>query len=651
MADFRAIGGVSTTLQTLLRDRLELPGGLPSPTITIGPPPFALHSNAPQAENPRLNIYLYRVTENGYLQNQEIPGRGTRGAFGRPPLSLNLHYLITAYGNRALPQDATAFDDSDAQVLLGNAMRVLHDFPVVTAALATVRPPSGTQILHDSLRDEFDRLKTTLEPMTLEDLTKVWTALSLRMRLGAAYVVNVIQIESRRSPTFPRPVGQPVSSLVPPLPNDAPTPGPMVYVFPIQAPAIADVRVRRAGGSADLTPAYARIGDTLILRGSSLAGPVTSVAFGDVEVPADFAFGDRVEARIPDTTLLGVGPIPAELQLQPGTRTVKVVLRDPNVPQSAFRSNEAPFMLVPLVNPALLVYVSGPPRTLIIGGTRLIGPTPGGETVIGRAVIPRTSYIGASTPTQITVPIPDTLPTRDVRLMLGGALPDPIPLGTGPLQLDITIGGTTHGVVANLPTQITRASVANILESLIYDAAPADPRFTGARVDLWHNQLLIVPGGLGDAINIVSPGGSTFANSLGLTVAQPVGAASALISGVLPSPVPVAAQNARVQMRVGAQPPIMVPIPPAVSLAGLADGLQTAINTIGAVPEYIAARIAISGSQLLVIPGAAGLVRFDAAPGDDSSVTELQLRARFAVRVRVNGAESIDADALLELPQ
>jgi Pvc16 N-terminal domain len=651
MADFRAIGGVSATLQTLLRDRLEVPGGLPVPTITIGPPPFALHSNASVAETPRLNLYLYRVTENGYLQNQEISGRGTRGAFGRPPLSLNLHYLITAYGNRALPQDPTAFDDSDAQILLGNAMRVLHDFPMVSAGLTTVRRPSGIQVLHDSLRDEFDRLKTTIEPMTLEDLTKVWTALSLRMRLGAAYVVNVVQIESRRSPTFPRPVGQPISTTVPPLPSDAPSPGPMVYVFPIQAPAIADVRVRRAGGGEELMPAYARIGDTLVLRGSSLAGPITTVAFGDVEVPASFALGDRVEAVIPDATVPGSGSIPPELQLQPGTRAAKVVVRDPNVPQSSFRSNEAPFMLVPLVNPALLVYAAGPPRTLTIGGTRLIGPTPGGETVIGRAVIPRTAYIGTPSPTQIMVPIPDTLPMRDVRLMLGGVLPDPISLGAGPLALDITIDGTTHSVTANLPTQITRASAANILESLIHDAAPADPRFTGTRVDLWHDKLLIVPGGLTNSIAIVSPGGSTFDASLGLTAAQPAGAASALVSGVLPSPATISAQNARVQLRVGAQPPIIVPIPPAVSLAGLADGLQSAINTIGGVVEYTAAQVAVTGSQLIVIPGAVSLVRFDAAPGDETSVAELLLRARFTVRVRVNGAESIDADALLELPQ
>ena len=57
----------------------------------------------------------------------------------------------------------------------------------------------------------------------------------------------------------------------------------------------------------------------------------------------------------------------------------------------------------------------------------------------------------------------------------------------------------------------------------------------------------------------------------------------------------------------------------------------------------------MSGDQLLVIPGATGDVRFAAAPGDDLTVSQLQLQARFAVRVRVNGAESIDL-AAVELP-
>ena len=99
MSDFRAIGGVSATLQTLLTDRMELPNGVGGVPVTVGLPPFTAKDNEPHREDPRVNLFLYRVSENGYLQNQEIPGRGAGNGYGHPPLSLNLHYLVTAYGN------------------------------------------------------------------------------------------------------------------------------------------------------------------------------------------------------------------------------------------------------------------------------------------------------------------------------------------------------------------------------------------------------------------------------------------------------------------------------------------------------------------------------------------------------------------------
>jgi Pvc16 N-terminal domain len=649
MSDFRAIGGVSATLQTLLGDRMEWPDGIASAPITIGPPPFSTLDVNPRLEPPRVNLFLYRVTENGFLQNQEIPGRGTGSGFGHPPLSLNLHYLLTAYGNEELVGQTTVFDDSHAQFLLGSAMRVLHDLPAVTPNFATVRPPSGVVILHESLRDDFEQVKTTLEPLTLDDLSKIWTALGLRMRLGASYVVNVVQIESRRRRTFPRPVGQPASPTMPPLPTDAPAPGPMIYVFPIQTPTITDVRVRRPGDTVEQSIAYARIGDTLVLRGTSIFAPITSVGFGDVEVPASFAGPDRVEAVVPDATIAGLGPIPPERQLQPGVRTARIILRDPMVPGARFSSNEAPFMLVPAVNPATLVYAAGPPRTLTIQGTRLIGTSPGGETVIGRASIVRAAYASAA-PTQITVPIPDLLPARDVHLLLGGPLPDPITLGPGAQILQITIGGVLRTATANLSGTIARSSAAAIVAALIHDALPTDPHFTGARVDLWHDRLLVVPGGLVSTVTITSPSGLTFAADLGLTAAQPPGATAALVSGSLASPLLITAPAPQVRLTIGAQPPITVPISAASSLAALADSLQATITGIGGPAEYLNAQVAVTGDQLLVIPGAAGTVVFDATPADSTTAGQLQLRARFAVRVRVNNAESID-QASVELPQ
>ena len=650
MSDFRAIGGVSSTLQTLLSDRMEMPDGIIFVPVTVGPPPFTSKDNDPHKEDPRVNLFLYRVTENGYLQNQEMPGRGSPGAFGHPPLSLNLHYLVSAYGNSAVNLEAiTLFNDTTSQFLLGSAMRVLHDMPIVTDTVMTVRPPSGALVLHESLRDEYEHVKLTLEPLTLEDVTKVWTALTLRYRLSAAYVVNVVQVESRRARRFPRPVGKPASATVPPLPGSAPAPGPMVYVLTIQTPTITDVKVIRAGTVEELSFAYAAIGDDIVLRGTSLSGPMTSVAFGDVVVPAKQADPLRVVATIPDATIPGVGPIPPELQLQPGVRSVRVVVRDPLVPQRAFTSNDAAFMLVPSVTPALVAYAAGP-RRLTIQGTRLISSTPGGETVIGRNAIARAAYLPPATPTQIVVPIPDALPTRGVKVVVGAVLADPVAIGGGAQTLSVTIGGTAHNIIANLPPTVARATVASMLANLIHDSAPLDARFTGTRVDLVHNRLFVVPGGLTDAITIAPAGGSSFAANLGLTAPQPAGAGSALLSGELGSPPPISAAIPSVRLTIGAQPPVTISPAKTTSLAALADDLQTKINAASAAAEYAAAIVGTSGMQLLVLPGAAGAVAFDATVGDTATVTELQLHARFAVRVRVNGAESID-NASVDLPQ
>ena len=648
MSDYRAIGSVSATLQTLLTDRMELPDIVTSAPVTIGPPPFSSQDNNPRLEDPRVNLFLYRVTENGYLQNQEIPGRGGSGGYGHPPLSLNLHYLVTAYGNRLASGDGgnAIYDDFTAHVLLGSAMRVLHDVPVITDRVTTVRAPSGRTVLDASLRDAFEQVKLTLEPLTLEDVTKVWSALVLRFRLSAAYVVNVVQIESQRPRRFPRPVGQPTTSWMP-LPGDPPSAGPMVYAVPLQTPTITDVGVRRDGVERPF--AYARIGDTLILRGTALSGRATHVQIDDVVIPAALARADRVEAEIPDDAIPGSGSIPPDVRLQPGVRAVRVITSDPSVAQSSFSSNKAAFMLVPAVDGANLTYTAGPPRTLTIRGARLVGPTPGGEAVIGRVATARAAYLTAAA-TRIDVRIPDSLPTAGASAFVGDPLPDQVVLRTGAQDLDITIGATLAHITANLTSPLAKNEVAGIVAALIRDNATNDQRFAGVRVDLSGDRLVIVPGGLTDPIRISGPAGTFFAADLGLTATQSPGTDSGLVSGVLTSPPVLSLANPRLTLKVGTQPPISIALAIPTSLADLADDLQMKIRAAGGPAEYANATVVTTGSQLLVVPGAPGLVVFAASPGDDRTVVELQLHARFAVRVRVNGAESVD-EALVELPQ
>lgn len=630
MSDFRAISGVSETLQTLLLDRMELPDGVAGVPVTVGPPSSSKDLD-PQQEQARLNLFLYRVTENGFLQNQEIPGRGAPGSYGHPPLSLNLHYLLTPYGNVERSGGATPklFDDTTAQRLLGSAMRVLHDIPVVTDGLTTVRAPSGRAVLHTSLRGEFERIKITLESLSLEDVTKVWTALTLRYRLSAAYVASVVQIESRAPRTFPRPVGQPTSTW---------TAGPVVHLLTVQTPTVTEVRVRRAGDTGDQPFPYARIGDTVVLRGSSLAGPETTVVLDDVRVPASAAQGDRVEAVIPDSPLL-----------QPGVRTVRVIASDPTVPHSAFASNNGVFMLVPSLDPATLVYQPGPPRHIVVTGTRLLGQPHGGETMIGRSAISRADYL-AATPARLTVPVPDTLPATGVQVLVGTPLPDPVLFGGATQTLAVDISGTTSVVTANLPASVPRTEIAARLASLIHDAAPADHRFATARVTLWNDRLLVVPGGLVHPVTITSPSPSTFADQLGLTGPPPPGAASASVSGTLASPPLLTSVNPRVTVTIAGSPSAVIPVGGTDSLTALATDFQAAIRAAGTSAGHTGAQVAVIASQLLVIPGTADLVTFTATPDDDTTVAELQLHAEFAVRVRVNGAESTDR-AYVELPR
>src|SRR5437660_6256463 len=203
MSSFLAIGGASATLQALLRDRMELPAGMVRTDLLVTVSTPQPEDDTQAAEPTRVNLFLYRVTENGALKNQMIPGEGHPSEYGHPPLSLVLHYLVTAYGPT---QDNGIVNETRSQFLLGSAMRVFHDHAIITDALVTVQAPAGQTILHPSLRREFERIKLCLDPISLEDLSKIWTALTRPYRLSAAYSVSVVQIESRRIKTLAAPV-------------------------------------------------------------------------------------------------------------------------------------------------------------------------------------------------------------------------------------------------------------------------------------------------------------------------------------------------------------------------------------------------------------------------------------------------------------
>lgn len=197
MASHTAIAAVSRTLQTLLLDRMTT-----GASITQAPPDVEVAG----VGGARVNLYLMQVIENAGLKNQEIPGKGHPGAYGHPPLSLDLRYLMTTHSETENQTDS----DLNAQTILGDAMRVFNDFGNRIDQLTIVNPAAGVvgdPVLDGDLADEFERLKIVLHPTSLDDITKVWSAVSgTNFRRSVVYEVTVVQIETTAARVSPQPV-------------------------------------------------------------------------------------------------------------------------------------------------------------------------------------------------------------------------------------------------------------------------------------------------------------------------------------------------------------------------------------------------------------------------------------------------------------
>ncbi len=321
MSTYEVIGGVSESLKRLLEHAIEVPGSVPAPAV-----PFPVWIGIPPKDDelddkPLLNLFLYRITESPFLKNQEIPRPTPQGSYGHPPLSLSLHYLLTPYGRLAGNGVAgTSPDEVPAHYVLGSAMRVLHD----NAVLVDGSTAGGADVLYPSVKDAYEKVKLRLEPISLEDVSKVWTALGRPYRLSAAYEVSVVQIESRKPRRHPQLVGKP------------PPAGPRIRTVAERNPLITDVQGARLPGP------YAAIDDTLVVSGEDLAGDSPRVFFGDVEATVTSARNDRLTVLVPDDPRLQPGPQRLNVIRQVGFGT-------PPVLRVGARSRAAVWMLVPRV--------------------------------------------------------------------------------------------------------------------------------------------------------------------------------------------------------------------------------------------------------------------------------------------------------------
>lgn len=171
MSESTAIGMVSESLRNLLVGEMAI---TPAPNVTV------LAPDEPGGGNRRVNLFLYKAQENAALKNLDWqPKRGNSAQLVPPPLSLNLFYLMTPYA----PNDAQT-GNSTAHEILGEAMRVLYENPIVSS-----------EYLVEGLADADQQIRIMLNTLDLEELSRVWNTFTQPFRLSVLYEVSVVQID------------------------------------------------------------------------------------------------------------------------------------------------------------------------------------------------------------------------------------------------------------------------------------------------------------------------------------------------------------------------------------------------------------------------------------------------------------------------
>lgn len=266
MSNSLSIATVTAALRTLLFNHLQV--DTPDVSVTTLPPDKA---RGRDATHHQVNLFLFQVAQQASLRNMDFPPRTKSGESGVPPLALRLTYLLTPYS----PSD----DDVESHKLLGKAMNVLHDHPLLGANELRAAVPGN------DLYRQAERVRITMDTPTLEEFSKLWTMFQTQYRISVVYQVSVVLIESTRPSRTPLPVLRPVLSL---QPDVAPA-------FPV-LDAITPPQQQTS----------ARLGDTLLLTGHHLAGDTVGVRFSHplwstpVLRPATVVSASRLTVDIPN---------------------------------------------------------------------------------------------------------------------------------------------------------------------------------------------------------------------------------------------------------------------------------------------------------------------------------------------------------------
>ena len=172
MASYQAIAAVSRAIRGLL--------DLACPRPEFDGAQFKVYQSN-DFQNPMdegVSLYLYRLSSSS---RRNLPPRpGPNGETYRPPLPLDLYYMLTAWGRTFEKQ----------QGLLGFCIRELGNTPILPSGLLNHFGPDA-----DVFR-EHESVELVFEPLTLQDISNIWEPLKANLQPSATYVARMVSIDS-----------------------------------------------------------------------------------------------------------------------------------------------------------------------------------------------------------------------------------------------------------------------------------------------------------------------------------------------------------------------------------------------------------------------------------------------------------------------
>lgn len=414
MSNALAVATVTTALAQIVRAAAQ--------SAVSGADVLTERPDAAALTQPRIRLFLYHITPNPALRNNDLPTRSADGtARQRPFAAIDLHYMLAFYGSET---------SLEPQRMLGAVVRDLHSKPVLTRDMIANAIASQTFLTDSNLADAVEQVKLTAASLDMEALSRLWSVFyQVPYALTVGYQASVLLIESDDPAEGPLPVlrrgaqDRGVETLL----------GAFPLLDSIHVGEIADDPTRLR------LPSYpsARMGAILTIRGRNLSGNPIRLRFSHprllTPIEATIAAADCSDTTVKFAIPTGGA---ADAAWPAGLYAVTLVSSTASGDRT---SNALPFSLAPQIAgiaPASPIAGAGTDVTLTVSCSPQLRPGQFAEVLFAGREIPAEAHAIQTSSAQFIVKNAPAAAAELLRLRIEGV--DSMPFlisGTPPLPV------------------------------------------------------------------------------------------------------------------------------------------------------------------------------------------------------------------------